>query len=286
MLRRLFSPEDAELALYLNLIAEEPRVIARRAAMPVDDTARRLEAMEEKGLIYGVQREGKAPQYGALQFVVGFWEGQVNRLSPELVQDFEEYNLTAFNPDIWKKAPQLRVVPVGESISAQSEAMPYERVEELARAHDTFSVTNCICRQEMHVLGRGCDKPLESCLGFGSVAAGITRSGRGRAISREEALGILHRAEESGLVAQPANAKEALFICTCCGCCCGVLRSVKRFPKPASLISSAFVATLDASSCRGCGTCETRCQMEALSVHDGVATLDLDRPPRRRPGLL
>ena len=31
LLRRLFTPEQAELALHLTLLAEEPRVIARRA---------------------------------------------------------------------------------------------------------------------------------------------------------------------------------------------------------------------------------------------------------------
>ena len=277
ILRRLFSPEDAHLALHLTLIPETPKVVARRAGMPVEETARRLESMEERGLIYGEHREGHTPRYQALQFVVGFWEGQVNRLSPELVHDFEEYLPDAFDAELWRKAPQLRTVPVGESISLQTEVMPYERVEELVQAHDTFSVSNCICRQEMHTIGEGCDKPLESCLGFGSAAGQITRSGRGRAISREESLGILHRAEEAGLVVQPANARDALFICTCCGCCCGVLRSVKRYPKPASLVSSAFAAVLDSGSCSGCGICETRCQMEAISVPDGVAVLDKDR---------
>jgi electron transport complex protein RnfB len=212
ILRRLFTPEDAELALHLTLIPEEPRVIARRANIPVEEAARRLEEMEQKRLILAIEREGKPPQYQAMQFVVGFWEGQVNRLTPELVQEFEEYLPTAFDADFWQKAPQLRTVPVGESISIQTEVMPYEQAEELVSAHDTFSVSNCICRQEMRIMGEGCDKPLESCLGFDAAAEHVARTGRGRAISQEEALEILHQAEEAGLVLQPANAKEALFI--------------------------------------------------------------------------
>jgi hypothetical protein len=39
ILRRLFTPEDAELTLYLTLIAEEPRVIARRAKLPAERRA-------------------------------------------------------------------------------------------------------------------------------------------------------------------------------------------------------------------------------------------------------
>ena len=38
-LRRLFTPEDAALALHLTLIPEEPRVIARRAGIAVGEAA-------------------------------------------------------------------------------------------------------------------------------------------------------------------------------------------------------------------------------------------------------
>lgn len=72
---------------------------------------------------------------------------------------------------------------------------------------------------------------------------------------------------------QPANAKKAAFICTCCG----VLRNLKRYPKPASLVSSAFVASLNTERCKGCGACVKRCQMEAISLSDKLAVLDPDR---------
>jgi electron transport complex protein RnfB len=277
ILRRLFTREDAELALCLTVIPEEPRVIARRAKLTVEKAARRLEEMEEKGLVLGVRQKGEPTRYMAQQFVVGFWEAQVNRLDRELVEDFEEYLPTLFDPNAWRKAPQLRTIPVNKSISVKNEVMPYERAEELVRAKESFAVSNCICRQEQHILGKGCDKPLESCLTLGMAAESVVRTGRGRAISREEALDILRQAEKAGLVLQPANAKDALFICTCCGCCCGVLRSLKRDPKPASLVSSPFVAHLTAETCKGCGACVKRCQMEALSMADEKAVLNTDR---------
>ena len=155
--------------------------------------------------------------------------------------------------------------------------MPYERAEELVHAHTSFAVSNCICRQEQHILGKGCNKPEESCLAFGRAAESVVRTGRGRAISCEEALEILRRAENTGLVLQPANAKDPLFMCTCCGCCCGVLRSLKRHPKPASLVSSPFAASLNADTCKGCGTCVKRCQMEAVNLDDSKAVLNPDR---------
>jgi len=277
ILRRLFTPEDAELAMCLTLLAEEPRVIAHRAGISVEEAARRLEAMEKKGLIYAIHTPGKPPQYMAQHFVVGIWEFQVNRLSPEFVHEFDEYHLTLFDPEIWKKVPQIRTVPVGEAVDAQLEVLAYERAEELVRAQDRFSVAPCICRREKRLVGEGCDKPLETCMSFGMAADFYIRNGLGRAIGKEEALGILKQAETAGLVLSPGNAKEPLFICACCGCCCGVLRSVKRYPKPASLVSSAFVAQVNLDTCAGCGTCTDRCQMEAVWLDDGKVVLDTDR---------
>jgi hypothetical protein len=212
ILRRLFTPEDAKLAVHLTLIPEEPRVVARRAGIPVKEASRRLEEMVKAGLILGVYPKDKSPLYMAEQFLVGFWESQVNRLSRELAQDFEEYLPFYAGQNIGPGVPQLRTIPVGKSINTQLEVMLYERAEELVRTHKTFAVANCICRQEMRILDKGCKKPEESCLSLGTAAKMVARAGRGRLIDMDEALTLLRRAEEVGLVLQPSNAKKAPFI--------------------------------------------------------------------------
>jgi len=277
ILRRLFTPEEAEFAMHLTLLPEPARVIARRAKIPVEEAAERLQEMERKGLIFVMHKEGKEPEYMAIHWAVGIYEFQVKRMDADFVRDFEEFGPAWFDQTAWDRAPQMRTIPVGESISAQAEVMVYERAEELVRAQDTFSVAPCICRTEKHIVGEGCDAPLETCLGMGSAAAYYVHNGLGRAIDQAEALAILAQADEAGLVLQPANAKDAEFICACCGCCCGILTNVKRHPKPASMVASAYVAALDVETCTGCGTCETRCQMEAISLDNGYAALDLDR---------
>ena len=54
ILRRLFSPQDAALALHLTLLPEEARVIAHRAGLPVQEVKQRLEDMASRGLIYSI----------------------------------------------------------------------------------------------------------------------------------------------------------------------------------------------------------------------------------------
>jgi electron transport complex protein RnfB len=277
ILRRLFTPEEAELALHLTLLEEEPRVIARRAKIPVAEAARRLEEMALKGLIYRSQRQDGSARYMVSQYVIGIWEFQVNNLSPELIRDMETYLPTLFNLDAWRAVPQLRTIPVGESISPQIEVLPYEWAEALVRAQERILVAPCICRRERRMVGEGCDKPEETCLVFGIAADYYLHNGLGRTIDQEEALSILKQADEAGLVLQPGNAKEVLNICCCCGCCCGILRGIKHLPQPASLVSSPFVAVADPDVCTGCGLCLDRCQMEALALVDGRVALDLDR---------
>ena len=277
ILRRLFSPEEAELALHLTLIAEDPRVIAYRAGIQANEASKRLDEMDRKGLIFSTLQKGESLQYRIQQFIVGFWEGQVNNLSQELVKDFEEYMHTFVDLDLWQKMPQLRTIPVGASVNTRSDVMPYERAEELIRVQKILAVNNCICRQERSNNGHGCNKPEESCMSFGHAAERSLRHNRGREITCKEAMEILHRAEKAGLVLQTGNAKKALFICTCCGCCCGALRSIKSDPCPASRVSTPFVASLNQDTCTGCGICLKRCQMDAIQLHKGMAWVDTDR---------
>ena len=275
ILRRLFTPEEAEFALHLTSFPEEAEVIASRAEMDPVEAAHRLDRMAKKGLIYSIERDGKLPKYMANQYIVGIWEYSVNNLDVNLIRDMEEYIPTLIQ-EAWK-VPQLRTIPVGRSLTPQHEVLPYEQAEELVRAQNKFVVAPCICRREQSMVKKGCDRPEETCLIFGTTADYYLRNGLGRMTDLEETLEILNMAEEAGFVLQPSNAKKAVNICLCCGCCCLVLKNIKRYPKPASLVSSPFVAAVNLDTCEGCGDCVDRCQMEALELDDHTVALDADR---------
>lgn len=275
ILEKLFSPDEAQFAPHLSLIPEEAHVIARRARLSVEETAQRLESMALKGLINRMEAEGKPPLYLAAQYAIGIWEAQVNTLDEDLARLMEEYGPTLIQ-EAWKK-PQLRTIPVHRSLNSELKVMTYENAEELVRHVKKYVVAPCICRKERRLLNEGCDKPLETCLVFNSAATYYLRNGLGREINREEALDILKQADKAGLVLQPTNAQKVVNICCCCGDCCGVLRVLKTFPKPAVMVSSAFSAVTDPEKCTGCGICEERCQMDAIRVLDGTATVDADR---------
>ena len=277
ILRRLFTPEQAELALHLTLISEEPRVVARRAGTDTGEAARRLEEMAKQGLILRMEpeNEGNPFQYMAAQFVIGIWEFHVNDLDLELIKDMNEY-MPTLSEEAWK-IPQLRTIPVGRSISVQTGVLPYEKAEEMVRAQEKVLVAPCICRREHTMAGHGCDKPEETCLVFGVGMDYYKRNGIGRVIDQREALDILEKANEAGLVLQPGNTQELMNICCCCGCCCQVLKAFKRREKPASMAAAAFMVVTDPDTCSGCETCIDRCPMEALRIENDHVVLDKDR---------
>ena len=270
ILQTLFTEQEAELALHLTLLDEEARVVAFRARLGVAETSEMLEAMVGKGLISGNYPTGKLPRYAISQYVIGFHEGQVDRLSEAYVRQFKRFEPHLFEKGPWTKVPQLRTIPINVAIPVTTEVMPYESAEAILRSKTHFAVRNCICRQEARLDGKGCDRPLESCLTFDDAALNDVVTGKGRKISLEEALTKVDAARKAGLVLQPSNSQNPIVMCTCCSCCCGVLRNIKMQPEPAEMVANAFIARYDAEACIGCGMCVAVCPMAAVTLGEVI----------------
>jgi ferredoxin len=275
LLKLLFTPEEAELAIFLTLDREVARSIADRAGVPQSETEQRLAEMAHKGLIFSVHPKDGPPLYQAVPFILGIYEFQVNNLNADLLKELADY-MAAKKPQP-QTIQQMRTIPVGKSIEPHIEALPYEQVDELINAQDYFAVGPCICRRRATMMGGGCDAPEESCLFFGEWAEFHVRDGRARPIDRSEVTEILARADAANLVLQPNNSQDMVFLCCCCGCCCGVLKRLQKHPNPSRIVASAFINTLKPELCQGCGTCLGRCQMQALSKEADHIVLNLDR---------
>lgn len=277
ILKRLFTPKEAGIALATTMIPEKAGIIARRTGLGRDEAERRLQKMVQKGLIFSIQYPGREALYMASQYVIGIWEYQVNNLDKALIRDMNAYLSTLVDYDNWKKSPQLRTIPVQRSIDASLRVLPHEMAEELVKKQRKIRVFPCICRKEHTLMGHGCDKPEESCIAFGMGAYYYEHRGIGRDIDVAECLEVLKMADKAGLVLQPTNAKKLSNICCCCGCCCQVLINLGKHPKPAELISTPFMARLNSADCNDCGACEKRCQMGAVVRKDERIELNPDR---------
>jgi Pyruvate/2-oxoacid:ferredoxin oxidoreductase delta subunit len=112
---------------------------------------------------------------------------------------------------------------------------------------------------------------------FKGAARHMVDRGTAQYISTTEALALARRAEEDGMVLQPENTRDPSFICFCCGCCCGVLTTAKRLPRPAEYLHSNYRARVDPERCTECETCRSRCPMDALDSSGGATRVDADR---------
>ncbi|MCD4775063.1 MAG: 4Fe-4S binding protein [Candidatus Aegiribacteria sp.] len=265
LLKRLFTPEEAALAIHLSLDRECVEVISGKAGLTPEEVGPMLSRMAHRGLIFSALAEDGSPIYQAVPFVVGIWEFQVNHLTMGLIDDVNAYWSTMKRRRPVRTIPQMRTIPIGESIEPQLEAYPHEHVVKLLDSQDRFAVAPCICRLEAKMDGKGCDALVEACLMFGDWADYYVREGKGRAINRSEVLDILAKADADNLVLQPSNSRNVVAICCCCSCCCGVLQSLIRHPKPSEAVFSPFTAEFDCDLCVGCGICIERCRMNAFT---------------------
>jgi NAD-dependent dihydropyrimidine dehydrogenase PreA subunit len=277
IVKKLFTEDEAKLACSLTLISETADVISLRSSFSLDKTEKMLDEMADKGLIFSSIKRGKPDLYMAAQFVVGIWEYQVGSLDRELVVMMDEYIPYLFKAEEWKKAPQMRVIPVKKSIDTRQTIMSYEQAEELLSTKKKFVVTPCICRLEKKEMGEGCNKLVETCISFGNQNDYYVRKGLGRVVEKEEILEILKQADKEGLVIQPSNGKDVTWICLCCGCCCGVLRTLNNFPHPADLVATPFVVEKNEDDCNNCGVCIDRCQTKAFSMEMDDVLVDTKR---------
>ena len=119
-----------------------------------------------------------------------------------------------------------------------------------------------LCRKMAERRGEPCKQTSrkETCMVFREGAKGLIESGHGRELSKEEALDIMRKNEEENLVLQPSNAQGPDFVCSCCGCCCGILRVHRAVPNPVEIWATNFYSEVNPDLCTGCGICEESCQ--------------------------
>jgi Na+-translocating ferredoxin:NAD+ oxidoreductase subunit B len=276
ILARWFSPQEAEIALAMTGVPEAVPAIAARMERSAEALAPVLEDMSKRGLIFRISR-GEKRLYNLSPLAEGMWEFHLNTSTVEDIRFVRRY-LDEFMTKGWygTKTSQHRIIPISESLTPDMEILPYEQAEAIIRAQTKISVAQCICRKEEKMLGAGCDHPMETCMAFGAGAYFYIENGLGREATQEEALRILKRAMDGGLVLQPANGQKAWNICMCCGCCCALLKVLKKMEKPAEIAHTNFQARVVPEECNGCGICKDRCPMDAINVGE-TALVHRDR---------
>lgn len=281
ILQHLFTPEEAAIALHLSALPEPLETIHRRVrkeGVELQTLRRTLNRLAAKGAIHKGRKDGK-PTYSKIMLAIGMFEFQVDRLTKEFYADVKEYMNGAFGQAFHTtRTSQLRTIPIREEILPERPVGTHDEARRLVQESDgPFAVINCVCRQGTDLQDEPCRQTAirETCLVLADAAVGFIKSRRGRELSRDQMLELLDRADREGMVLQPQNTQDPHFICCCCGCCCGVLSTAKKLPNPAEYFDANYQAVVDPDLCLECDTCGDRCQMDAITYHDGIAFVEI-----------
>ena len=290
VLKEVFNPLEAEIALALpnNLIPLQPVTvdeILKRVSISREELINVLERLAARGLLFSGRSGDGQIGYALLQRGFGFaqtpfWKGEktptAKKMAELLGNTFfkntaieQTYGATSTKP--FQFIPMHSVLK--PDIQAVYSCTMLEKVVEKAK---TIAVGHCPCRMRAQLQGRGCNHLLEVCLKFDEMADFLVEREIARPVTKEEALEIIRKSEQDGLVHFVDNALgDVKHNCNCCGCCCWALGPIRRRQIPRDVVMATyFIRETDESECSGCGSCAEVCPVNAITVIDNVATID------------
>lgn len=272
LLEAMFSPEEGRVLLELFAPATCQEVASRLNADEKSVSAM-LEKMAERGLI----AKGKT-QYAFHSNLMAFHHHVVGGVAMEPVPEKVEklwgdffrnewcdiivdgyiQRMNATGRPVHRVWPAIGALELSPNIRPEL-ILPQENFKLNLENRKRIIVGHCGCRKNWAV----CDYPIETCFApsDGPLAASLLgQPGRTsiREVSLEEALAIVHRNEEAGLVHTGA--------CFCCTCCCEILYSLTRAQRFDLLGSSRYRAVVDEDKCKGCQNCVERCPFNAIEM--------------------
>jgi len=280
LVMHIYTEEEADVAQHLRPL--RPRTAAQLAGpcgRGADEVARVLDHLSYKKnvlLSWGAAEERK---YAIMPVVPGTFEAALMTNGPAtfnswhrtFAEIFERIFDTGFLLDYnLGLQPAVRYLPVGAVAKSLTAAWPSDKLEQILEPHDLFAVGNCQCRAAMHLVGKGCNRPLENCLAIGPLSQLFIDKGSMRQVDRGEALAIKREAEESGLVSWMGNVRPGdewgNISCSCCGCCCHGLRVISEFNAPGMISKPHFMPARNEDLCDACMLCVKACPMAAWAV--------------------
>ena len=286
--RACTSDEIAEVMLKMGL--RKPKTTAEIAKLTGKSEAKIEELLTDAAMHGIVEYHHENPQHEKQWYVQLFVPGiaemtnmvlwQVEKY-PELAESFDKMTFLPLEGKTHLMPPGgngvgMHVIPVEQAIPAKQESMDIEHISHWLDKYDgKLSVGYCSCRNARRLFGEGSGEIQDDCcIGLGDFAEYLVETGKGRPITKEEALEICKRAEDNGYVHQTTNIDGSDKIFGLCNCDLGVcfaLRTSQYFNTP-YLSASAYRAHVTTEDCVACGKCVEVCPAGALKLGQKLCT--------------
>ena len=284
----LESDEQAEIMLKMG--RRQPKTLEEIARLTGKDPKHVEELLEKAAATGAVEYHWENPEhkktYYVQQFVPGIAE-MTNMVRPQFdahPEIGEQFNLMTYLPLAGKThlippggaGVGMHVIPVEKAISMERESLPIEHISHwLDKYEGKYSVGYCSCRNARRATGEGSGEIQDDCcIGLGDFATYLVETGKGRYITKEEALQICQRAEDNGYVHQVTNidgVNKVFGLCNCDIGVCFALRTSQLFNTP-NLSASAYRAHVNKENCVACGKCVEVCPAGAVKLGQKLCT--------------
>ncbi|MBR5342649.1 MAG: FAD-dependent oxidoreductase, partial [Oscillospiraceae bacterium] len=282
------SDEIAEIMLKMGL--RKPKTIAEIAKLTGKSEERVEELLTDAAMHGIVEYHRENPEHVKQWYVQLFVPGiaemtnmvlpQVEKY-PELAESFDKMTFLPLEGKTHLIPPGgdgigMHVLPVEAAIPAHTESASIEHISHWLDKYDgKLSVGYCSCRNARRLFNQGSGEIQDDCcIGLGDFAEYLVETGKGRPITKEEALAICKRAEENGYVHQVTNidGQDKIFgLCNCDVGVCFALRTSQYFNTP-NLSASAYRAHVDKEKCVACGKCVEVCPAGAVKLGQKLCT--------------
>jgi Pyruvate/2-oxoacid:ferredoxin oxidoreductase delta subunit len=290
ILKENFTPLEADVALAIptKVIPLEPAPVSAilpNVKLSEQELESTLSNLAQRGLLFSKKLKNGEMGYALQQFGYGFpqtffWRGVNSPNAKKMAELIAKYSgkdqLYEAYGETNTKA--FRYVPATLSFDPESHAVfPFEMMEELIQKVRVIGLVHCPCRATAQLIGKKrCDHPLDVCIKYDDLAEYVIDKGIGKEITKEEALQILKKSEEAGLVHLVDNAREGIkHTCNCCGCCCWSVGTIRRKKIPRDvLMATYFLRETDEEKCSGCGQCVDICPVQVIKMEGDFPVID------------
>lgn len=261
--------------------------IAAKSSFPRQKLEQILDGIAARALLYsGVTENGKKA-YALLRAGFGypqtfFWKGEKTSQARRIAEIMKEPEVVMAQRNFYTTidTKPYRYVPTTEAIDPQWQSVyPTETIEKVIEKASRLALGHCPCRVRYELVnGESCGHSTDVCIKLNDLAECVINAGLAREISHEEALEVIKKADQEGLVHFTDNTGEGIkHICNCCGCACFNVGPIRRRHVPRDMMMATyFLRKTCEEECIGCGNCVEICPVQAVTIEDDVAKVDLD----------